>query len=213
MNYQRTTLLALLLLIGSAVHAQQMVKPCDTNKNSPPANTWHWPAGTRVKVFFIRGMFTPTEQQAVREVMNQWNSLSEQAGAWIKYEYAGEADKHEDGEGYLTLTRVDIMKGTNGKFYAYFFPTRAADGLIHSAQITFDFKTTNATALKSYAAHELGHGMGLWDCKSCKGRSTIMNSFPGVSKGNGLVAPCACDIHVVKTLFVRKRLLAQIIMP
>lgn len=209
MNYQRTLLVALLLLISSASHAEPLIKQCTTNKNSPPASTWHWPAGTRVKVFFMRGMFTPTEQQAIREVMDQWNSLSEQAGAEIKYDYAGEVSKHENGEGYLTLTRIEIMKGTNNRFYAYFFPTRNPDGSIRSAQITFDFKTTDVTALKSLVAHELGHGMGLWDCKSCKGGSTIMSGFPGVNKGNGLVAPSACDIQVVKTLFEQERRLAQ----
>lgn len=208
MTYQRAMLLALLLFIGSAVHAGPPAKPCTMNKNSPPASTWHWPAGTRVKVFFMRGLFTGSEQQAIREVMAQWNSLSEHVGAGIKYDAAGEVDKHEDGEGYLTLTRIEIMKGTNNRFYAYFFPTRTTDGSIHSAQITFDFKTTDVKALKSYAAHELAHGMGLWDCKTCKGGSTIMNGFPSVNQGNGLDAPSACDIQVVKTLFEQERRVA-----
>jgi hypothetical protein len=212
MNYQRTMLLALLLLIGSAVHAQPSVKPCTTNKNSPPASTWHWPADTRVKVFFMKGMFTPPEQQAIREVMEQWNVWSEQVGAGIRYDFAGEVGQHENGEGCLTLTRIEIMKGTNNRYYAYFFPTRNPDGSIRSAQITFDFKTTDMTALKSIVAHELGHGMGLWDCKSCKGKSTIMNGFQGVNQGNGLVAPSACDIQVVKTLFDQERRLAQILL-
>jgi hypothetical protein len=209
MSYQRTLLLALLLLIGSATYAQPSVKPCTTNKNSPPASTWHWPAGTRVKVFFIRGMFTTPEQQAIREVMDQWNGLSEQLGAGIRYDYAGEVGQHENSEGYLTLTRIEIMKGTNNRYYAYFFPIRNPDESIRSAQITFDFQTTDVTALKSLAAHQLGHGMGLWDCKSCKGGSTIMNGFPGVNKSNGLVAPSACDLQVVKMLFEQQRRVAQ----
>lgn len=158
----------------------------------------------------MQGMFTPSEQQAIREVMDQWNGLSEQAGSGIKYDYAGEVGLHENAEGYLTLTRIEIMKGTNNRYYAYFFPTHNPDGLIRSAQITFDFKTTDATALKSYVAHELAHGMGLWDCKSCQGKSTIMNGFPGVNKSNGLIAPSTCDIQVVKTLFNNERKLAQL---
>lgn len=210
MNHQRIILLSLLLLFTcSAAHAQSSVKQCSTNKNSPPASSWHWPAGTRVRVFLIRGMFTPSEQQAIREVMEQWNSLSGQSGAGINYDFAGEINQHENGEGYLTLTRIEIMKGTNNRYYAYFFPTRATDGSMRSAQITFDFKTTNVKALKSLVAHELGHGMGLWDCKSCKGRSTIMNGFPGVNSGNGLIAPSACDIQVVKMHFEQERRLAQ----
>jgi hypothetical protein len=154
-------------------------------------------------------MFKPPEQQAIREVMDQWNDLSEQAGAGIKYDYAGEVGQHENGEGYLTLTRIEIMKGTNNRYYAYFFPTSNPDGSIRSAQITFDFKTTDVKALKSLVAHELGHGIGLWDCISCKSKSTIMNGFPGVNQDNGLVAPSACDIQVVKTIFEQERNLAQ----
>jgi hypothetical protein len=154
-------------------------------------------------------MFTPPEQQAIREAMGQWNGLSEQAGAGIRYDYAGEVGQHENGQGHLTLTRIEIMKGTNNRYYAYFFPTRNPDGSLRSAQITFDFKTTDVKALKSLVAHELGHGMGLWDCKSCKGKSTIMNGFPGVNQDNGLVAPSACDIQAVKMLFEQERRLAQ----
>jgi hypothetical protein len=209
MNFQRLTLLALLLVIGSSVHAQQPAQPCTTNKNSPSASAWHWPKGTRVHVYFMSGMFKPIEQQAIRQVMDQWNGLSEQIGAGIKYDYAGEADHPLDGLGYLTLTRIEIMKGTNKKFYAYFFPTYAPDRSLHSAQITFDFKTTDVTALKSYAAHEMAHGMGLWDCKSCKERSTIMNGFPNVNKGNGLTAASPCDIQVVKTVFAQELKPAQ----
>jgi hypothetical protein len=210
MNYQRATLLALLLFIGSSVHAQQPAKTCTTNKNAPPVSTWHWPAGTHVKVYLMRGMFTPPEQQTIREVMNQWNDLSKQIGTGIKYDFAGEADQREDLAGNLTLTRIEIMKGTNNKFYAYFFPNHNLDGSIRSAVITFDFKTTDVAALRSYVAHEMSHGMGLWDCKSCKGKSTIMNGFPDVNKGNGLIAPSACDIEVVKTIFDQERKIAQL---
>lgn len=210
MNFQRATLLALLLVIGSSVHAEQPALLCTTNKNSPSTSTWHWPKGTRVHVYFMAGMFTSAEQQVIRQVMLEWNDLSEQAGAGIRYDYAGEVDHPQDGLGYLTLTRIEIMKGTNNKFYAYFFPTYAPDRSIHSAQITFDFKTTDVAALKSYAAHEMGHGMGLWDCKSCKERSTIMNGFPGVNKGNGLTAASACDIQVVKAIFNQEQKPAQV---
>jgi hypothetical protein len=207
MSYQRALFLTFLLLLGSVVAcAQQRVKPCTTNKNSPPASTWHWPAGTRVKVYVMRGMFTSSQQQAIREVMDQWNGLSEQAGTGIKFEFAGGVDQLQDGFGYLTLTRLEIQKGTNNKFYAYFFRNRGSDLSIYSALIAFDFKTIDATAFRSYVAHEMAHGMGLWDCKSCKGKSTIMNAFPDVNKDNGLIAPSACDIEVVTALFNQKRL-------
>src|ERR1051326_1841918 len=211
MKYQRTALLllALLLLTVSAAHAQQTARACTTNKNAPPASTWHWPAGTHVKVFIVRGMFTPSQQQVIHDVMHEWNGLSEQIGTGIRYDFAGEVERGEDRPGYLTLTRIEIMKGTNHRFYAYFFPNHNADGSIRSAVITFDFQTRDTAALRSYVAHEMSHGMGLWDCKSCKGESTIMNAFPDVNKGNGLIAPSACDIEVVKTIFDQEQRIAQ----
>ena len=55
--------------------------------------------------------------------------------------------------------------------------------------------------LLSTMAHELGHGMGLWDCKSCKKKQTIMNGFPGINKDNGLVEASACDLEVVRQVY------------
>ena len=47
-------------------------------------------------------------------------------------------------------------------------------------------------------AHELGHGMGLENCPSCKKNQTIMNSFPAINRDNGLVSPSPCDLEVVR---------------
>jgi len=211
MSYQRAIFLTLFLLVGSTVAAaQQSDKTCITDTNAPPQNTWHWPAGTHVKVYLKRGMFNRNEQKAIREVMEQWNVVSELAGTGIRYEYAGEVDQPKDGLGDLTLTRIEIMKGTNNRYFAYFFPVHAGKGLIRSAQITFDFLIKDIEALRSFVAHELGHGMGLRDCKSCKRKSTIMNGYPGVNKGNGLVAPSACDARVVKAIFEEERRLAGV---
>jgi hypothetical protein len=205
MKYFHLLILSLLLLAGKTANAQRLQVACDANKTAPPINSWHWPEGTLVKVQLIRSMFKPSEQAVIREVMSEWNDLSEQLGIGIKYAFAGEVDEARDDFGQLTLTRIEIMKGTNNKFFAYFFPTRRGDGLLRSAVITIDFNTTDTAALKSFVAHEIAHGMGLFDCKSCKSKSTIMRGFPGVNEGNGLVAPSACDVRTVKSLFEHER--------
>lgn len=197
-----TLLLTLLLLAGNTVHAGQPGSPCTINKNAPAANTWHWPTGTHVKVYFERGMFTTDEQQAILEVAAQWNQWSEQIGTGIRYEHAGEIGSIIDGKGYLTLTRGAVKKTSGGKHNACFYAYPDEKGLVRSAWITFDVKTKDLAALKSYVAHELAHGMGLQDCLSCQDKSTIMSGFSGgVNKGNGLMAPSQCDLEVVKTLF------------
>ena len=50
-------------------------------------------------------------------------------------------------------------------------------------------------------AHELGHGMGLWDCKTCSKKQTIMNGFPGINQDNGLISPSDCDLEVVRGVY------------
>jgi hypothetical protein len=81
-------------------------------------------------------------------------------------------------------------------------------GLLISAWIDFDVATTSPRALQGFMAHELGHGMGLWDCTTCKKNQTIMNGFPGVNRDNGLVSPSRCDLEVVRGLYQLQRQLA-----
>jgi hypothetical protein len=57
-------------------------------------------------------------------------------------------------------------------------------------------------------AHELGHGMGLWDCETCKKKGTIMNGFPGINKDNGLIAPSRCDLVTLKDVYKQERQIA-----
>jgi hypothetical protein len=82
---------------------------------------------------------------------------------------------------------------------------QASDGLLLSAWIDFDIATTNPKALQGFMAHELGHGMGLWDCTSCKKNKTIMNGFPGINNNNGRVAPSECDLEVVRQIYQLQR--------
>jgi hypothetical protein len=105
----------------------------------------------------------------------------------------------------LTVTRREVHKHDR-KHYAFFNPlTQSSDGLLVSAWIDFDFATTSPQALQGFMAHELGHGMGLWDCKSCKKKKTIMNSFPGINDDNGLLAPSVCDLEVVRNVYRLQR--------
>jgi hypothetical protein len=200
---------ALLLIAAGMAEAQQTSKPCTTNKNAPPPSAWHWPAGTRVKVYFKRDMFTKDEQQVIRQVMDQWAGVAERIGVRIKYEYAGESDRLMNDHGSLLVMRGEVRKESRGKLNAHFSASRDKDGLVRSAWLTLDFKTRETGALKSYVAHELAHGMGLWDCKSCKAQSTIMKGFSDINKGNGLVAPSACDLEVVKALYEQKKATAH----
>jgi len=70
-------------------------------------------------------------------------------------------------------------------------------------------RATDPAALTQAMAHELGHGMGLWDCTTCKKKQTIMNGFPGINSDNGLIAPSACDLEVVRKVYRVQRRIAN----
>jgi len=109
----------------------------------------------------------------------------------------------------LTVTRREVHR-SDRKHYAFFNPLKQSDdGLLISAWIDFDFATTSPHALQGFMAHELGHGMGLWDCTTCKKKQTIMNAFPGINSDNGLIAPSACDLEVVRQVYRLQRQIAN----
>lgn len=201
------TLTTLLLITATPAFAQ--IETCVTNRNAPPANAYYWPPDTKVKVYFIRGMFTTEQQTTLLAAMNTWSEASANSGAGVSFTFAGEADGLSRCQSCLTVTRREVHK-IDRKHYAFFNPLKQdEDGLLVSAWIDFDFATTNAQALQGFMAHELGHGMGLADCTNCKKQKTIMRGFPGINKDNGLVAPSPCDLEVVRRVYKLQRQVAK----
>jgi hypothetical protein len=208
MKFKVTALLVLLCVTSPNAICEKNSEACKTNRNAPPMSNFYWPPNTDVKVFLVRSMFSSDQVQALFDVMSFWNHSSRQTGAGVRYSYAGESNGLEDCSGCLTLKRSEVHK-YDRKHYAFFYPMRwNQKGLLISAWINFDFATVDLTALKAFMAHELGHGMGLWDCTSCKKKQTIMNSFPGINNDNGRTGPSPCDLEVVRQVYERHRKLA-----
>lgn len=185
--------------------AQKTAQNCVINHNAPPANSYYWPPDVNVQVFFMRGMFTPEQREMLFTAMNTWSEAAAEARAGVKFSYAGETDELSQCNSCLTLTRRDVNK-QDRRHYAFFNPLKQdQNGLLLSAWIDFDFATTKPQALLGYMAHELGHGMGLWDCTTCQKNKTIMNTFPGINSDNGLTAPSACDVEVVRNVYQLQR--------
>jgi len=206
----KIVLLTFLLFISSTFCiAQDRSYPCVTNHNappvnaevSPPKNDYHWPRNTIVKVYFVRAMFSYEQMDALFEAMKTWSDVAAETGAGISFVYAGEIDDAVSCIGCLTVTRREVYKNDR-KHYAFFYPVqRSVDGLLLSARIDLDFATTKPEALRGFMTHELGHGMGLWDCTTCKSKLTIMNGFPGINKDNGLLEPSICDREAVRQVY------------
>ena len=197
-------LLSLLLVcsLATVLHAQDT---CTTNRNSPPASNWYWAPDAEVKVHFVRGMFTPEQQETLLSAMAFWTQAAHKIGAGVRFVYAGETGGVINCTNCLTVTRRDVYQ-QDKKHYAFFHPLlQRADGQLLSAWIDLDFATTNPQALKGFMVHELGHGLGLWDCTTCHNKQTIMNGFPGVNKNNGLLEASNCDLEVVRQVYDRER--------
>jgi hypothetical protein len=169
---------------------------------------YHWPADTEVKVYFVRERFTPEQRVAMAEAMTTWTIAERENGSGVKFIDAGETDARMACRSCLTIDRKDVHKRDKG-FYAFFHPMSQEEGrLLVSAWIDLDFGITNPKALKGFMAHELAHGLGLWDCTSCKKKQTIMNGFTSMSKDNGLSVPSSCDLVTVRDVYQEERQLA-----
>ncbi len=200
---KRITLSLLILLTTTDAFGQK--ETCVTNHNAPPVNAYYWPPDTNVNVYFVRGMFTAKQRSTLLAAMKTWSEGSANAGAGISFTYAGESDGLSRCQSCLTVTRRKVHQNDR-KHYAFFNPLKQdRNGLLVSAWIDFDFATTSPQALQGFMAHELGHGLGLLDCTNCKKKKTIMNGFPGINKDNGLVAPTACDLEVVRKVYQLQR--------
>ena len=194
-----------LLITAVKVVAQDKSEVCVEHRNAPPVNAYYWPPDTYVRVYFARGMFTEEQRLTLLTAMKTWTDANEQTGAGINFSYAGEIDNLATCNGCLTVTRREVHKNDR-RHYAFFNPLRqSSDGMLISAWIDFDFATTNPKALRGYMVHELGHSLGLFDCKSCQKKKTIMNGFPGINDDNGLLAPSLCDLEVVRQVYDLQR--------
>jgi len=201
-----SVLLLILTLSTPIVYGKQANRSCTTNRNAPPSNSYYWPPNAIVKVYFVRHMFTSEQRQIMSAAMFAWTAVAREAGANVKFVNAGESQGVNYCTSCLTVSRREVYKPYR-KHYAFFYPLRQdRKGLLVSARIDFDFAITRAKALRGFMSHELGHGMGLWDCLRCGKKQTIMNGFQDVNRDNGLIAPSPCDLDVVRQVYaVHKR--------
>jgi len=187
------------------IHTRKQDEVCTTNRNAPPTGPYHWPADTEVKVYFARDMFTPEQRAALLKAVKTWTRVEQEAGSGVSFIDAGVTDGPMSCQGCLTVKRREVQ-ADNKRYYALFNPMKRDDGrLLFSAWIDLDFRIVDPKALEGFMAHELGHGLGLWDCPRCKKKQSIMNSFPGINQHNGLIAPSSCDLATMKIVYQEAR--------
>jgi hypothetical protein len=192
----------------TATDGRNKAATCATNRDAPPVGPYHWPADSEVKVYLVRSMFTSEQRATLVDAMKTWTLVSQEIGSGVRFIDAGETESRMSCRGCLTVGRRDVYK-RDKHHYAFFYPMREEEGrLLVSAWIDLDFGIVSPKALEGFMAHELAHGLGLWDCTTCKKKQTIMNAFPGINKNNGLVAPSRCDLATVKDVYQQERQVA-----
>ena len=198
-------LLISLVLPLTIVQAQRRQETCTTNRNAPPVSSYHWPIDAEVKVYFVRDTFTSEHRDALLQVMKTWTSTGSETGSGVKFVYAGENDGPVSCRNCLTVRRREVHK-QDKHHYAFFNPmVMDKHGVLMAAWIDLDVGTTKPRALSGFMAHEMGHGLGLWDCTTCRKKQTIMNGFPGLNQDNGLLGPSACDLATLKNIYQDER--------
>src|SRR5437870_99256 len=198
-------LLISLVLPLTIVQAQRRQETCTTNRNAPPVSSYHWPIDAEVKVYFVRDTFTSEQRDALLQVMKTWTSTGSETGSGVKFVYAGENDGPVSCRNCLTVRRREVHK-QDKHHYAFFNPmVMDKHGVLVAAWIDLDVGTTKPRALSGFMAHEMGHGLGLWDCTTCRKKQTIMNGFPGLNQDNGLLGPSACDLATLKNIYQDER--------
>jgi hypothetical protein len=133
--------------------------------------------------------------------LKNWNSVSEQTGSGVQFDYKGNTATELSCEGCLTIMRgVVFDKAQRHVTQLKAFSVRH-DQVVSYATIIIDNKLTSQRALQKALAHELGHNFGLLDCYTCKQKSTVMNQFKVINKSDDVAGPMPCDIAQVKEAY------------
>lgn len=198
----------LLICLVCGVSAQTKATRCEVNVQAPPVGFWMWAAGTKVRFYVVSEDFKQEEVPFLLAPLANWNAVSEATGSRVKFEYAGDATSPRHCENCLTITRGVVFNKKQRHLTELQAYSVRGDRLITWATIVIDPALTNPKTLTDAVAHELGHTFGLFDCYSCKAKSTVMNQFSSVNQAIEMPAPTTCDVAQVKSAY--KQLAVQI---
>jgi hypothetical protein len=93
-----------------------------------------WEPNSEIKVYFVRGLFTPAQKQVLWSALDEWR-LKTGAGNGIKFTDAGETDGLIDCVSCLTLTRHSIYSSAASQKIPFNLLRSQKSGRIISAWI------------------------------------------------------------------------------
>ena len=184
--------------------------PCRIGHEAAATGFWSWAPNARVRVYIRTADFNGEQLSQLLAGLKNWNSVSEQTGSGVKFEYEGGTAQPRACGNCLTILRERVFdKKTRHplKLEAY---SAADNQIITSATIFVDPVLTNPKALLNALVHELGHNFGLLDCYTCKHKSTVMNQFEALNVSNDMEKPTSCDVAQVKEAYRELKELARV---
>ena len=199
----------LLIILATWLQLWAQTKRCDVGAQAPPAGFWTWPSGSQVKVYVVGSDFQPSELSFLLTPLASWNAVADATGSRVKFEYAGITASPRYCENCLTIERgivFDKQKRHLTELRAY---STRGDRMLSWASIVIDPALTNPKALTDAVAHELGHNFGLFDCYSCRAKTTVMNQFGPINVANEMPGPTTCDVAQVKLAYKQLSLQAS----
>ena len=198
-------LLPLLIIFGGSGEANTQtgskVDPCRVGQQAPAIGFWTWAANAHVKVYIRSADFTPAQFPYLVSAVQGWNSVLEQTGSGVKFEYLGNTDTELSCEGCLTILRGPVFDKTRRHVTELKAFSSQRNQIISYAIIIVDAVLTDPRALEDALTHEFGHNLGLLDCYTCKSKSTVMNQFKVINRPKEIDGPTRCDIAQVREAY------------
>ncbi len=197
-------LFGLILLLVITTTGIRVAAANDTPCNSPRTpryGFWMWPAETTIKVHLLSNDFAPEDIPYLLTPFMNWNRALESTASGISFRFEANVDAEQECENCLTIKRGEVLNKRSkhaAELRAY---SALGDGIITHATMVIDHKVTNSKMLSNVVAHEIGHNLGLLECKSCRWGTSVMAGFRGINISNGLEGPTGCDIVQVEMAY------------
>jgi hypothetical protein len=196
--HMASVFLIIIINIGTLLAQDNCLQKYSTSLMSP----YRLHPSIKLKVYFSRDQFKENELKALRKAFDNWQRALSQTNVNIKF-IEDTNPIPADCDDCLIIKRDNsLKKGAYGIFTA----KKYKDGYITAASIGIKSDVHKTSALRRILQHEIGHGLGLLDCRSCKSGTSVMQgvwtvSFFGlpinlwINRMSDL--PSACDIELI----------------
>lgn len=163
----RSTLLAIqILLLCSALILGKETTPASPPTGNAGCAASLWKPDSKVEVYFMRGLFTADQRQAVLDTMHNSQESARRIGLSVTFNDAGETDGLIDCENCLTVARQSYAH--HPKSQTVINSLRRNDrGQLVSAWIEINRGTNSIAKLKGHILEALGGVRGTRALSAC----------------------------------------------